>query len=283
MTEMNYTRRDLLGGFSVTAMMLGAFGTTAHAAPAPTLGTTAGLPDLNDPLVNLHGFMKLHGSLDEVDCPWWYTGLVYGLQDNTAPKPLFRFEGCEINHYRPNPNGDGYLQSGRTLTFFRDLETGAMLTAWTNPYNNKVVQPKSNKLAGNDSYLLSTQGLRFKEQFGTVPDQPLKLNWNVSGDMIWLIKDRAAPRAFAQPWLECSSTFGLVKEFADPKVKRADAWFTSTFWSPWMPWMDMKDVPGHVVWHASGRKLKTVEDLPPEYLARARKEAPEQLNATPPK
>ncbi len=288
MTDIDYSRRDLIGGFSVTAMMLGAFTTASQPAHAMLMGDAPGLPDLNDPLVNLHGFMKMHGSLDEVDCPWWYTGIIYGIQDNTAPKPLFRFEGCEINRYRANKDGEGYVQSGRTLTFYRDLETGEMINTWKNPYTGRDTTPKSNTLAGNDSFYLSTKGLRFKEQLSSVPDKSLKLNWHANGDMIWLIKDRAAPRAFAQPWLECSSTFATIKEFADPKVKRANATFSSTFWAPWMPWMEMKDaqgqnIPGHVVWHASGRKLKTIDELPPEYLARAKKEAPQQLSAAPPK
>jgi len=279
MQESDYSRRDALGGFSVTAMMLGAL--TAAPRPAQaTLTHAQNLPNLDDPLVNLHGFMKLHGSIDEIDCPWWYTGIIYGQQEKQAPKALLRFEGCEINRYRPNPNGDGYIQSGRTLTFFRDIETEKMLETWTNPYTGKTLTPKSNTLGGDDSFLLSVNGLRFKNQIGKTPDKPLKLNWYAMGDMIWLIKDRGLAE-MPQPWLECSSTFGWVKEFADPKVKRAESWFSSTYLAPWLPWMDMKDTPGHVVWHAAGRKLKSVNELPPEYLARARKEAPQQLDAAP--
>jgi hypothetical protein len=279
MHDTDYSRRDLIGGFSLTAMMLGALSSTSRPAQA-MLGGAAGLPDLDDPLVNLHGFMKLHGSLDEVDCPWWYTGIIYAQQEKTAPKALFRFEGCEINRYRPNPSGDGYIQSGRTLTFFRDLETEKMIDSWKNPYTGKTVTPKSNTLGGDDGFYLSTNGLRFKSQLGKVPDKPLKLNWYAMGDMVWLIKDRGLAE-MPQPWLECSSTFGWVKEFADPKVKTAAAWFSSTYLAPWLPWMEMGDTPGHVVWHAAGRKLRSVDDLPAEYLARARKDAPQQLDATP--
>ena len=279
MINTDYSRRKALGGFSVTAMMLGYLSTSSRPAQA-MLGAAPGLPDLNDPLVNLHGFMKLHGSLEEVDCPWWYTGVIYGQQEKQAPKPLLRFEGCEINRYRSNPSGEGYIQSGRTLTFFRDIETEAMIDTWTNPYTGKTVTPKPNMLAGDDSFLLSVNGLRFKNQIGKIPDKPLKLNWYAMGDMMWMIKDRGLAE-MPQPWLECSSTFGWVKEVADPKVKRAESWFSSTYLAPWMPWMEMKDTPGHVVWHAAGRKMKSVNDLPAEYLARARKEAPQQLDATP--
>ncbi|MDX2141964.1 MAG: DUF1838 family protein [Rhodospirillaceae bacterium] len=276
---LEYSRRDALGGFSVTAMMLGCVGSASRPARA-LVGAAPGLPNLDDPLVNLHGFMKMYGSLEEVDCPWWYTGIIYGQQEKTAPKPLFRFEGCEINRYRPNPNGDGYIQSGRTLTFFRDLETEKMIDTWVNPYTGKTNAVRSNLLGGDDNFLLSVNGLRFKTQIGTVPDKPLRLHWSALGDMIWLIKDRGLAE-MPQPWLECSSTFCPIKEFADPNLKRAESLFASSYVAPWLPWMEMGDTPGHVVWHAAGRKLKSVEDLPPEYLARARKDAPQQLDARP--
>jgi hypothetical protein len=272
----DYSRRE---AFSVTAMALAGLATTTRPAGAP-VGAAPGLPDLDDPLVNLHGFMKLYGSLEEVDCPWWYTGIIYGQQERQAPKPLFRFEGCEINRYRPNPSGDGFIQSGRTLTFFRDLETERMIETWANPYTGRTNAVRSNMLGGDDSFLLSVNGLRFKTQLGKVPDKPLRLHWSVQGDMIWLTKDRGLPE-MPQPWLECSTTFGWVKDFADPKTKRAESWFASTYVAPWLPWMEMGDTPGHVVWHAAGRKLKSVADLPPEYLTRAREEAPQQLDATP--
>jgi len=279
MHDTDYARRELLGGFSLMALGFGA----AVVAPAPAraaLGGAPGLPDFEDPLVNLHAYMKLFGSLEEVDCPWWYTGIIYAQQERRAPRALFRFEGCEINRYRPNPSGEGYIQSARTLTFFRDLETERMLTSWVNPLTGQTVTPRANALGGDDSFLLSTTGLRFKTQIGKVPDRPLKLNWAANGDTLWLIKDRGLPDA-PQPWLECSSVFGRIAEIADPAVKRATAWFSSTYLAPWLPWMEMGETPGHLVWHAAGRKLNSVDELPAEYLARARREAPQQLDARP--
>jgi hypothetical protein len=279
MTDTDYSRRDLMSGFTLMAMGMGATAFSSSSSQA-ALGTVPNTPDLSDPLVNLHGYMKLFGSLDEVDSPWWYTGIIYAQQEKTAPKPLIRFEGCEINRFRPNPNGDGYIQSARTLTYFRDLETEKMIDTWTNPYTGKSVAPKSNQLGSDDGFLLSTKGLRFKNQIGKVPDKPLKLNWSIIGDSIWLIKDRGLPE-LPQPWLECASTFASLKEFVDPKAKRAEAMFSSTYLAPWLTWMEMGDTPGHLVWHAAGRKLKSVDELPAEYLTRARKDAPQQLDARP--
>jgi hypothetical protein len=49
----------------------------------------------------------------------------------------------------------------------------------------------------------------------------------------------------------------------------------------WLKWMDMKGEPGHVIWHASGAKLRSIDDLPREYRERAEREYPERLSARP--
>jgi hypothetical protein len=43
--------------------------------------------------------------------------------------------------------------------------------------------------------------------------------------------------------------------------------------------MNMPDEPGHLVWHASGHKLKNFDELPRDYRERAEKIRPGQLTA----
>jgi hypothetical protein len=49
----------------------------------------------------------------------------------------------------------------------------------------------------------------------------------------------------------------------------------------WLKWMDMKDQPGHVIWHASGVKLQSMDQLPRAYRERAEEEYPDRLSARP--
>ena len=51
--------------------------------------------------------------------------------------------------------------------------------------------------------------------------------------------------------------------------------FTATVLMPWLPWMDMDDVEGHTLWHASGVKLDSIDQLPEEYSKRMMAEHPE--------
>jgi hypothetical protein len=41
--------------------------------------------------------------------------------------------------------------------------------------------------------------------------------------------------------------------------------------------MNMKDVPGHLMWHAAGRKLASLAELPAGYRQRADATAPEHF------
>jgi hypothetical protein len=60
-----------------------------------------------------------------------------------------------------------------------------------------------------------------------------------------------------------------------------DATFSSTFLVPWSGWMEMGDIPGHLLWHSTGRKLRSLDDLPSRYRARAEELAPGVLARDP--
>jgi hypothetical protein len=76
----------------------------------------------------------------------------------------------------------------------------------------------------------------------------------------------------------------MFAQRADVVNRRLDALpsaFSSTVFMGWLKWMDMKDEPGHVIWHASGVKLRDIGQLPREYRERAEREYPERMTAKP--
>jgi hypothetical protein len=77
------------------------------------------------------------------------------------------------------------------------------------------------------------------------------------------------------------SMFVPRREFARKSSKRLPAAFTSVVFQGWPRWMNMGDRPGHVVWHASGVKIASVAQLPPEYRERAEREYPDRMTARP--
>jgi hypothetical protein len=45
--------------------------------------------------------------------------------------------------------------------------------------------------------------------------------------------------------------------------------------------MDMGDQPGHVIWHASGAKLDSIDDLSPEFRQRLERDHADRTTAYP--
>jgi hypothetical protein len=77
------------------------------------------------------------------------------------------------------------------------------------------------------------------------------------------------------------SLFTRRQDLLDSSVTALPATFSSTVFMGWLKWMNMTDEPGHVIWHASGAKLRSLDELPREYRERAEREYPERMTAKP--
>ena len=71
--------------------------------------------------------------------------------------------------------------------------------------------------------------------------------------------------------------FVPVDKFNDPELGRLPTVFSSTVTMPWADWMEMGDEPGHLLWHAAGAKLGSIDELPADYRQRAEAEYPERM------
>lgn len=269
---MTVKRREFLAGASALGLGLSTQLVEARAADAA-------LPDSNDIAANVRALARMQMSAESEDVLWWYVGRIYAQVGNSTPELAVNFEGTEI--YYPRHLADGSISvSSRTLTFFRDKDSGAMLRSFENPWTGKTVAVTPNVLGGPDGGLYTTEGLTIHHLGSTSPPIPWRIEWSQSGDLVWLISSRGLEQ-LPQPWLETMTMFGRAEDFFDPKVPSVAAHFSSTYLSPWLGWMDMGDRPGHLVWHASGRKLRSVEEVPAEYRARVEAEHPGKLTAHP--
>jgi hypothetical protein len=75
--------------------------------------------------------------------------------------------------------------------------------------------------------------------------------------------------------------FASQKDFLNARLDSVPVVFSSTVHMPWLKWMDMGDRPGHIVWHAGGAKLGSINELPDGYRQRAEKDYPAMLTANP--
>lgn len=276
------SRRDLLT--ASLAIALPATGATwsmeAHAGVRPGRSVLPG----TDPRDHLQGIVRMQGSTREEDVPWWFTGVIFAVTGpNETPRPLVRFEGMEIYWFQHV--ADGYLLGGNTVTFFRDFETGAFLYEFRNPWTGRTDAVKPAVQGGNLGFHYGTDGIwpvrLTGEALGPVSTQPLQVQWHEMGEHVWLQHQTVYPPGMPPMHGQRQSMFVSRRDFANRRLAALPAAFSSTVFMGWLKWMDMKDHPGHVVWHAAGAKLKSIEDLPREYRERAEREYPERLTAQP--
>jgi hypothetical protein len=271
------TRRGFVAGTGLLSLAM-----MSDALPRVGGQPPAGSIDLSVPQNNLEAVLRVTGSLREEDVPWWYDGTIYGMVGEDGPLPLVRFEGMELYWIRHLDNG-AYELIGNTVTFFRDLKTGEMLEEFLNPYTGAVNKVAAAVQGGGPGrgFNYSVRGIRPTPFMDQMPEWPLLLDWSFVRDMVWLHNTTQYPPGMASPRAQRQTMFVPAAAFNDPKVYRLPTVFTSTVFMPWLKWMDMGERPGHVIWHASGAKLDSIDELPAEYRRRAETEYPQYMTASP--
>jgi hypothetical protein len=257
------------------------------------LGTLAVLPNavfskplnrtlnLNDPEDALTAMIKMRGSLVAEDVPHWYYGTIYAVLPGESPVPMVSFEGSEIDYYERQPDGT-YHAYAATASFFRDVKTRKLIDVFDNPITGKRNEVTPNTVNVDAHYIYSPNGYKRSDD-----PRPLSkdttinehLEWNESGDNIWLTMRRAYPAGL--PMAEHQLIRGSLTELHDPSTNKVYTTAAPTFIAPWLRWMDMQDHPGHTVWAGPAQKLDSIADYPRELIDLMEKHFPEKLTAKP--
>jgi hypothetical protein len=271
------SRRSFTAGLGLLAL-----GVSSEALPGVSGTLPARAPDLSLPENNLRALVRMTASLRERDVPWWYDGTIFGVVPGEHPRPLVKFQGMELYWMRHLPDG-AYELIGNTLTFFHDVETGALLSEFRNPYTG-ATNPVSPAMQGGGAgrgFNYSVKGIRFTRLLEQLPEQSLVLDWTFARDMVWLHNWTRYPPGMPPPRWQQQTMFASQKDFLNARLDSLPVVFSSTVHMPWLKWMDMGDRPGHVVWHAGGAKLRSIDELPDDYRQRAEKDYPAMLTANP--
>jgi hypothetical protein len=285
-TGFRSSRRDwLIRGAAAGAAVIGA-ASMASAASGAAAGDASvrSLPDLSDPAVALRTMVRMQGSVREQDVPWWFTGVIFAVTGHDqTPRPLVGFEGMEIYWFRHV--ADGFILGGHTVTFFRDLATGAYLREFDNPWTGRKDAVKAAVQGGNLGFKYTRDGIQPVRLDGTPlgapPVGPFRPQFRQAGGQLWLQHQTVYPPGMPAMHGQRQTLFADLRDVVDPRLDAVPATFSSTVFMGWLKWMDMKDLPGHVVWHASGAKLRSIDELPAEYRERASREHPERMTARP--
>lgn len=281
-TPRSISRRRWLAG----SLILGA-GVGAESSAANSIGSNAMAgsgPESWQSHEHLRNLVRMQGSLLEEDVRWWFTGVIFGVRgEGETPRPLVRFEGMEVYWFAHR--GEDFQLGGHTVTFFRDFETGEFLYEFANPYTGKREAVKPAVQGGNLGFAYTRDGIWPVRNDGTPLGEPvrkpLRVQWHEMGPHIWLQHQTVYPPGMPAMHGQRQTIFAQRDALLDARQYSVPASFSSVVFMNWLKWMDMKDQPGHVIWHASGVKLQSMDQLPRAYLERAEKEYPDRLSAKP--
>jgi hypothetical protein len=250
----------------------------------------------DDPVWNREMMARLEG--DTAPGRFIYgtaTGVVHGVRDGEALRPLFGFEVFSTRRVLRQADGS-YQRLCRELVFYRDPVSGELLDNWDNPYSGERVRVVD--IANDPFNFVISEFFPDPPSYGGLikdrpPKRPLRLKWELVNDTVTLDSDIHLyyPNALdpARWPRESAGPMNRVSEFFRYFVRREDAedprithlphdgvWVRVT---PWLPWMLMGTEPGHVLYMGRFTSVKRLGQVSAPVLARIRERFPKYLTA----
>jgi hypothetical protein len=282
-------RRELLGlGLSLAA---------AGYAPRATAGPRA--LDLTSPVEHVNLFRRLSASSEDgAEVLMQYSGVTFGMVDDTRVVPLYGMEGVSpVRSYRQPDGSVRYL--AREVAQFTDLATGDVLERWRNPFTDEIVEvwPLRN---GPLNYALSpttpvdSGGWNILTRPpGPAPSQGFFVPVFIEGDNLVMALDAQATRKNPlQPsewprestgemliYSEHNTWTAKLADIVNPDIPAPEIFAAWHSIKPWRPWMLMGQKPGRIYNHLRARKIARLDDLPRKILDYNEKHFPEFLSA----
>jgi len=253
---------------AVTAAFGAAVGRVAGAAKAKPPDA---LPSRNELFVRLRGAPRAQPAL------WWFAGTLWGKRTLDAAVPLFAVEGCSFNRLALEADG-GVRMDMIEIGFWLDPATRAPADRWRNPMNGLDCAPV---------HFMGPQALRFDAAGEGRPANPVPPGTEfqgritppvVSGDSVWvgetlIVKGPARPNPGGEPLASGLPVF-TATSLDTYQASRGDLAAGALAWLPatrsyqtlgsWYPWMRMGHEAGGISFQMVGRKLRSVDELPPD-------------------
>ncbi|MCU0760294.1 MAG: DUF1838 domain-containing protein [Steroidobacteraceae bacterium] len=286
------SRRAALAGAGVSALVGAGTARSARAAePAGARASRRAPLDLATPLGNVTAYLKMRASIETQDVYFWFTGRLDLAVPGEPVRPIIEVASLILR--RTERVADlAWNVIDWEASMYRHLDGGAWLEAdepIVNPHTGRKVRPMPYR-EGPVRFRFTDQEPRIIGSRDVMPNtgKPFSYPWKVVGGDLYMVKSSyiRAPN-WLQPvdWpLESSGKdvvvaahSSLKSRFADvqdPRVASAPADFAYTATSGWLPWMQMGATPGHVVWAESGKKLFSLDEAPPDQVARLRQVHP---------
>lgn len=276
-------RRELLAAAlaGIGASVLS--GPAAAASPRPVPAT----PDENkvakvrseflhfdDPVARLHAHLRVERNLaEESSTITWYHWIVFAVPVTQAPIPLVRYEGIEYSLLR-HLGDNNFRLHAHNLSFPRDLN-GELTSEVRNPVTGETVEVGPSIITTDPGTVHNPRGFRNVNSDGTYQERYAM--FRLEDELLKLDSVRGAPPEKPITHQENSCAWVPFDEFTNPTINSLPAHFVGSYLYDYPRWLNMGNQPGHLMAMFDGKKISSVEELPDEFLDRARRDYPELL------
>lgn len=215
----------------------------------------------------MRAFVKMRGSLHPDDqTVFYFTGTVYASLDDTSPtQPLFSLDGYNIA--RTLAIDGGYRLLTREVAVYRDLSSGRIVDAWSNPFTgleDKVVQVWNDPV---NQDLLADGNVSLLDALQLGDDVCISLD--VFPRYQSPLPRSRFPDVGGRTIYNSAELFHFTArnaQLADGQLRSAPCSLAWTRIGPWLPWMRMGERDGKLIYHCKGAKLAGGFDALPQDL-----------------
>jgi Protein of unknown function (DUF1838) len=245
------------------------------------------------PKLPMDVYAKIRCSLRDEAVPFWYRGhVMIALQDD-IPRPILGVEGFSHTRFTPDTN-DGWMTQLVEVGYFTDPATGAIVDDAKNPLNGASIRPRHFR-APVQALRVRPNGAIWSSRRITPPSEFLGRVWtpHTQGPETWVDEDAVAklssdalPAGLHEGGPVRMLTLGAMTTYrartadvADPRLASAPCTFHLQELASLPVWFGMGDAVGKQLWRVSGRKLGSVDEIPPALRARIERDHPGFVSA----
>ncbi|MGE5658048.1 MAG: DUF1838 domain-containing protein [Actinomycetota bacterium] len=223
-------------------------------------------------------WVKVRSSLDGTATFLTWDGAIYSFVPGEPKRRLFKIVGMSVSRCIA-VSENAWKFTSRELTYYLEPNTWEIIHRWENPWTGEtvpVVHVANNPVQGN-----------FRGNF------PAKVEEDYTTFVFDLFPTYPNPLAedpkfieySPNPTYQAAELFKLsvpTEDLLNPEIASVSklrlAWDRI---GPWLPWMKMGERTGHLIYSATGLKVKSFEELPPLLQAEINSRVPLYKDAPP--